>query len=825
MVTTRARGWLTPRVAWAALAAAVALIPFLRGLSGSRVFYLRDLSLHFWFAYLWLRRTLWAGQSPFWDPYLGGGQSALADGMHQIFLVPSLLVRFIGGEVLGFNLWVLAPFPIAALGAWLFFARRYSPPAAALGAIAFAVSGPIVATGNFPNMSWSVAAFGWVLWTADRVMDAGSPRRIAALALAVACQALAGEPVTMLATLVVTALFIVVVSPREPLGVAHVKPVLRVGAGVALGLLLSAVQLLPMQHAVSLSPRSMATSQVADFWSLHPLMLAETVAPNLVGDYVSSLTLTSLPWMPLLNSGRDKFFYSLYLGAPLLALAAFGLSSRRDRRWSLFWLVCGGSGLVCAFGGYTPIYPFLRDHLPLLGSFRFPVKYLVVSSMALAAGAAAGWDLLAIGGGSRRLATGAVLAIGGVAYIAAGICIYFPNTAARAFYNLARALPVPETIPKLPPPDPVDAAAFMLHALPHAATAVLLIALAAGGLLWLGASGRKEAPIARGLLYAFIVCDLVVRAWPINPAFDPSYLAEPQWLSFTRADPDARFYLGGKRLGSLDTEDPDGSRAFVRRGDLDGSESRAALNSQALFYPSAFRAREMLSHDLPVLWPSEFAIAEDRFTKSNAKARDLFLRRTGVRYRILSDRAAGGHAPLIKLPYFYESSLYDWGPSTPRAFIAPSARVVADVKTEINMLFEDGWDNRQTAIVDHDAPEAGRVGAGLAPSAQITAASTTRLTITANAAAGGGYLVVLDSYSPDWVATVDGAPAQVVRADALFRSVHVAQGQHTVEFRYAPPVLVRGAAVSVAALLLCLGLAFWPTREVASLPASAGSSA
>ena len=823
---TRARAWLTPRAAWCwgALAVAVALIPFLRGLTGSRVFYLRDLSLHFWYAYLWLRRTLWNGQSPLWDPYLGGGQSALADGMHQMFFLPSLLVRFIGGEALGFNLWVLTPFPIAALGAWLFFARRYSPAAAALGAIAFAVSGPIVATGNFPNMSWSVAAFGWVLWAADRVMDETSPRRVATLALAVACQALAGEPVTMLATLVVTAGFVVVVSPREGFGAADVRPLLLVGTGVALGLMLSAVQLLPMQHAASLSPRSLATGEVADFWSLHPLMLVETVAPNLVGDYMSSLTLTSLPWMPLLNSGRDKFFYSLYLGAPLLALAVFGLSSRRERRWSFFWIVSGAAGLVCAFGGYTPIYPFLRTHLPLLGSFRFPVKYLVVSSMALAAGAAAGWDLLAIGGGSRRFASTAVLAIGAAAYIAAGVCIYFPNTAARAFYNLARALPVPQTIPKLPPPDPVDAAAFMLHALPHAATAVLLIALAAGGLLWLGSSERKEAPIARWLLYAFIVCDLTLRAWPVNPTFDPAYLAEPEWLSFTRADPDARFYLGGKRLGSLDTADPDGSRAFVRRGDLDGSESRAALNSQALFYPSAFRAREILSHDLPVLWPSEFAIAEDRFTKSNANARDLFLRRTGVRYRILADRAAAGHTPLIKLPYFYESSLYDWGPSTPRVFIAPSARVIADAKTQVDMLFEDGWNNLQTALVVRDAPEAGRAGAPLEASAQITSASTTTLTVTANVAAGGGYLVVLDSYSPDWLATVDGSPAQLVRADGLFRSVHLGPGSHAVEFRYAPPALAEGASVSAAALLFCLGLAFWPARAAASVPVSAGSS-
>lgn len=830
MVSGARGGWRAPRWAWAGFAAAIALIPFLRGLSGARVFYLRDLSLHFWYAYLWLRRTIRSGDLPFWDPYLGGGQSAVADGMHQMFLLPSLLVRLVGGEVLGFNLWVLVPFPLAAVGAWLFFSRRYSAAASSLGAIAFAVSGPIVATGNFPNMSWSVAALPWVLWAADAVMARPTPRRVAILALAVGCQALAGEPVTMLATLILAGLFVLVVSPGQPLDASHVRALAAAGAGVALGVLLSAVQLIPMQHAASLSPRSLATREVADFWSLHPLMLAETVAPNLVGDYMSSLTLPVLPWMALLNSGRDKFFYSLYLGAPLLALAAYGLSplvARRrgsvtpERRWALFWVVCGAAGLVCAFGGYTPVYPFFRDHLPLLGSFRFPVKYLVVSSMALAAGAAAGWDLLPARGGSRRFASGAVLAIGAVAYIAAGFCLYFPFAAARAFYALARALPVPQTIPKMPAPDPVEAAAFMLHALPHAATAVLLIALAAAALVWLGASDRREAPAARALLFAFIVCDLLVRAWPVNPVFDPAYLAEPKWLSFTRADPDARFYIGGKRLGSLDTEDPDGSRVFVRRDNLDGAESRAALNGQALFYPSPYKAREILSLDLPVLWPREFAAAAETFLTAGHQARDRFLRRAAVRYRVVADSASDGHTPLIKIPFFYESSLYDWGPAAPRVSVVGSARVVADVKTEIGLLFEDGWDSAETTVVDRELPEAGNPGTPLAPGARIAAESTTRLTVEATAGAGGGYLVLLDSYSPDWRVRVDGAAAPLARAEALFRAVRLAPGRHAVEFEYAPPTLVRGASLSGMALVALIGLFVWPARP--AKPAAAAS--
>jgi hypothetical protein len=443
--------------------------------------------------------------------------------------------------------------------------------------------------------------------------------------------------------------------------------------------------------------------------------------------------------------------------------------------------------------------------------------------MALSAGAAAGWDLLAAPktseddwaslSPSRGAACAVALAIGVVAYVAAGLCLYFPNFAARSFYNLARALPVPDTFPKTPPPDPVDAAAFMLHALPHAATAVLLIALAAAALVWLGSSRRLEARYARYALFAFVVCDLVVRAWAINPAIDPSYVAEPQWLSYTRADPDARFYIGGKRLGSLDTEDPDGSRAFVRRNGLNGAESRAALNAQALFYPSPYHAREMLSHDLPVLWPREFALAAEMFSNAKRDARDRFLERTGVRYRVVADRAAEGHTPILKVPYFYESYLFDWGAAAPRVSVVAGAVVEADVRKQVSRLFEGGWDSSATVIVDRDVAAAGTPGAALAPAAHIASARSDRLAVDANAGAGGGYLVVLDSYSTDWRVRVDGSPADLLRADGLFRAVRLAPGHHIVDFRYAPPSLVQGAAASGVALIAVIGLCAWPAKR------------
>lgn len=46
-----------------------------------------------------------------------------------------------------------------------------------------------------------------------------------------------------------------------------------------------------------------------------------------------------------------------------------------------------------------------------------------------------------------------------------------------------------------------------------------------------------------------------------------------------------------------------------------------------------------------------------------------------------------------------------------------------------------------------------------------------------------------EKFDPDWQATVDGSPAQVLRVDYIFQGVFVPAGTHEVMLRYAPPLL------------------------------------
>jgi membrane protein YfhO len=80
-----------------------------------------------------------------------------------------------------------------------------------------------------------------------------------------------------------------------------------------------------------------------------------------------------------------------------------------------------------------------------------------------------------------------------------------------------------------------------------------------------------------------------------------------------------------------------------------------------------------------------------------------------------------------------------------------------------------------------------------------------------------GILVVSEAYYPDWKATVDGAPAPVLRANYAFRAVALAAGRHQIVMRYDDSLLRKGASISAGSLgvtiLTLIGSWLWQARR------------
>jgi len=71
---------------------------------------------------------------------------------------------------------------------------------------------------------------------------------------------------------------------------------------------------------------------------------------------------------------------------------------------------------------------------------------------------------------------------------------------------------------------------------------------------------------------------------------------------------------------------------------------------------------------------------------------------------------------------------------------------------------------------------------------------------------GPALLRLADLWYPDWVATVDGRPVEILKADYLLRAVVVPAGRHRVEFRFVSRAMRQGLMLSGASLLVSLVL-------------------
>ena len=774
---------------WLILSVALATIPVAGVFTLSKVFFVRDLTMAFRPRFLFLRQSIASGTFPLWDPYTGHGQAAINDALYQLFHLPSLLVRVLLPEVLAYNLWVALPVPLAAVGMYLFLRRHVTAPAAALGAIAFAASGPIVSSPNFPNMSWSIVMVPYVFWALERLFERRSAAAVTWLAVIVGCQALAGEPVSLFTTMVIGFAYTALPRPRW----RDIRLAALTACGLAAGALLAAIQYVPLGLATRASARGAAVD--TSFWTFHPLALIELVVPHFFGDYFHS-NLRELAWMIALNSQRDPFYYTMYVGVPILLLAAVAMVSLRagTRFWTITILICA----IASLGAHTPIYPTMQEVVPILKSFRFPVKYLSFTAFGVAILAAMTFQWIL----DRDVPTRAVrvvlvgsVVLAGLTYVTIAWVLLAPELPIRGFFQLAVWAKVPA---------PIQGAEFLLYRARPLLTSLLLKLLCASFLLWVATSLRRERRLAVLVFSAFAVVDLLAANSDVNPTTDQSLIATPKWVEQIPKDMHERIYIGGRLEGYVNTSDDDAPKYARYLDDYSAMEQRYIIVSEFLFQPSAARIRESMSYDLPVLWPIEFARTISLFHISSREARYRFLRRVGVRYVLLPQPPFPGAKSLAQMDAAEQMHLYELDPNARRISIVPDALLGPSVEWQIQGMFLARFNPADGVLVSEPPPPA----AGF-PSPPVPASATfiedglNRVVVRASLPADG-YLALFDTYTPDWKVTVDGAEAPLMRANGLFRAVHLTRGQHIVTFTYRPRALYIGAAISGATMLLLL---------------------
>ncbi len=256
------------------------------------------------------------------------------------------------------------------------------------------------------------------------------------------------------------------------------------------------------------------------------MSLTELVVPHFFGDYFTS-HLRQLVWMVALNSQREPFYYSMYIGVPI-ALAA-GVAAFSGRRHTVFWTIVLAGCLLGSFGPYTPVYPALETLVPPLRSFRFPVKYLSLGSFGLAvlAGFAIQW--LIDRDVPRRpltwvLAAACTLSV--VTYAFVAWLLAAPAIPLHLAYRLAIRMHVP---------FPLQGAEYLIFRARPLLTTLFLKLACSAFLLWIAASQRRERRTALIVFAAFAVGDLVLANSGVNPTLPADWVAKPAWTRAARS--------------------------------------------------------------------------------------------------------------------------------------------------------------------------------------------------------------------------------------------------------------------------------------------------
>jgi hypothetical protein len=143
-------------------------------------------------------------------------------------------------------------------------------------------------------------------------------------------------------------------------------------------------------------------------------------------------------------------------------------------------------------------------------------------------------------------------------------------------------------------------------------------------------------------------------------------------------------------------------------------------------------------------------------------------------------------------------------------YVTTAATIEPDLGRQLDLLFEPSHDPFASVLLERSAPAVdGTPGAGAAPAAEIVREGNTQLEVRVAIPESGGYLTVVDSYDPFWVVDVDGKRGTLLRANGLFRAVHLAPGTHDVRFAYRPLPFYVGLAISSAVGLLLIAGCVW----------------
>jgi hypothetical protein len=706
-----------------------------------------------WWWQAW--QSLQAGEWPLWNPLVGMGAPLMANYQSAIFYPPNWL--YFGLAALGGLPWMAwgQAILLAAHLAWagwgmLNLLKRLGlgELGQTVGALAFGMSGYLVARAHFLSINAAVAWLPWILLAAfELVQEPKSRRAVLKLALCLGLQWLAGHAQIAWYSLLFTIAWTAFWAWQQGSGRNFALVALRFAAAGAIAFGLAAVQLIPTAEYLLQSQRAAQVgSELAMTYSLWPWRLITLVAPNFFGNPAQGTA-----W------GYGNYWEdAMYVGLlPLLIAVAMIFALRRVRENKSLIIFLSGAVLVSfvlALGKNTPIFPWLYEFVPTFDMFQGPTRFSLWAVFALAVLAALGverwrrpmrrglyWSrLAAAGAGAIALGAGLASMLG-----AAGRVEIEPTFIA-------------------------------------ASVSAAVVALGAAMLNLQAPQKKLGSAHWKWLVALLLAADLLYAGWGLNPGGTIDVYKEDAGLHAALREElgTGRLYLPAAdeevlkfdylfQFADFDAEDPRGIRATLlpNIGILDGIAS--ANNFDPL---------------VPARYENWIAVLND----ASAETQAAMLARMNV--SVIETVIPNEGASVLFTPVA----------TLPRARWVNCALGVEDGERALDLVRSGEYAAEEIVIIEGSMDEL--CGTGELGLVEIAASSANRVLVNANAP-GGGWLVLADTFYPGWHAYANGNELPIYAADGLFRAVPLAAGESSIEFVYKPLSFNAG---------LVLSLVTWP---------------
>ncbi len=745
------------------------------------------------------------GEFPLWNPYTMAGHPIYADGVTRT-LSPFLLFYKFFDVPLGYSVARIAELMVAAVFMYIFLiAIGASANGALLGSIVFAFSAHSML--HLTGLGW----WGGLMWLplillfVDRAIRRRTFTQAMLAGLCLAAQLFCGylpNQIYYVGAVALYYLFFGFVARRSEEGNrAAMRALAMAAVTLVVGLTVAATQWVPALELLSYSNRRIVGAELGYIY-LPPWYSATLVFPNVFGAAYDAKALTLFT---ALGVSHDHI---LYLG--IVALVPLGfclywlrLTSRKRRNGAVagsavklvtrdhcvFFAALAAVSLIIMMA--APLYVPVTRYVPILQVIRVAVRAGVLFLLAASALVALGTDLLLASSAdllkrftalARRfvlsvLSFAIVAVIGSYALKLSGFALDTTERGRVAFIRKA-------------------AATLSLQFMPPNLSIVIPLVFLCGAMLLTWAFGQRRLA-GRTFIACAVALLLTDLFWNSNQ-FDHTFKRSFVFPNTEITD----------RLRAL----PPG-RVLVIPADLEtnrraGAEKIIAPPNTLLPYQIATVTGK--NQQFP-RWYREFAsLIEPQQNLSHVvfdQYRSRYFDLLDVRY-VMAHESALPPSGYDLLDTAEGISLYENKGAMPRAFFVHDTIEVASAAESLEALRDVNFDPRATAVI-----ETGNRIASLnpAPSSQpLTLASATIFEDKRNRVAidtdsdRDSLLVLSDNYYPGWVAAVDGAPVEVLRANHTMRAVNVPAGHHVVSFAFMPATFFASLYVSLATAAMTL---------------------